>query len=237
MEILALIPARGGSKRVPKKNIRLLGGKPLISYTIEAAKKSKHINRIIVSTENEEIAEVSRKYGAEVPFIRPKEISGDESCEIEFFDHTLNWLLENEDYEPDLIVELYPTSPFRTAELIDEAIVKLLKHPEADSLRSVRLCREHPYKMWLECGGFIEPFVFQEDSNVHTFSHCLLPKVFIQNASINITKPSTIRNKKSPVGDVVVSFIMDETPCLDINNEIDFEFAEFIIRRGIRNVI
>src|SRR3989338_863146 len=102
MKILALIPARGGSKRVPNKNIKLLDGKPLIAYTIAAAKKSKYINRIVVSTDCESIGKIAKKHGAEVPFLRPKEISTDDSKEIEFFEHALNWLLEHENYEPDL---------------------------------------------------------------------------------------------------------------------------------------
>jgi len=232
MEILALIPARSGSKRVPKKNIKPLGGKPLIAYTIEAARKSKYITRIIVSTDSEEIASIAKKYGAEVPFLRPKEISQDSSTEMQFFEHALNWLYENEKYEPELIVLLYPTSPFRKPESIDKAIEKILKYPEADSLRSVRLCREHPYKMWIIEGEYLKPFVEKEDANIHTLAYHLLPKVYIQNASIYITKLSTIRDKKSPIGDTVIPFIMDEIESLDINTPFDFQLAEIIIKEN-----
>jgi len=109
LKILALIPARGGSKRVKNKNIRQLGGKPLIAYTIEAAKNSKYINRVIVSTDSSAIFDVAREHGAEVPFLRPAEIAQDNSTEFEYYNHILSWLRENEDYSPDLIVNLYLT--------------------------------------------------------------------------------------------------------------------------------
>ena len=150
MNILAFIPARAGSKRVPNKNLLPLKGKPLIAYTIEAALKAQRVTRIIVSTDSEEIAAVARTHGAEVPFLRPAEIAQSDSTEMQFFTHALDWLLVHEGYSPDLLVLLYPTSPFRKSASIDAAIEKMLGHPEADSLRSIRLCNEHPYKMWVE---------------------------------------------------------------------------------------
>ncbi len=230
MKMLALIPARSDSKRIPKKNIKPLFGKPLIAYTIEAAKKSKHINRIVVSTDSEEIAEVARKYGAEVPFLRPKNISKADSTEMEFFEHALDWFAQNENYEPDLIVQLYPTSPFRKPASIDRAVEEMLKHPEADSLRSIKLCSEHPYKMWVIEKGYLRPFVKGKDPNIHTLSYHLFPTVYIQNASIYITKPSTIKNKKSPTGDIIIPFVMDEMESIDANTPLDFKFAEMIAK-------
>jgi N-acylneuraminate cytidylyltransferase/CMP-N,N'-diacetyllegionaminic acid synthase len=237
MKILAFIPARGGSKRIPNKNIKLLNGKPLIAYTIEVAKKSKYINRIVVSTDSKEITTVAKEYGAEVPFLRPKEISQEESTEMQFFEHALNWFSENENYEPALIVLLYPTSPFRKPESIDKAIEEMLIYTDADSLRSVKLCSEHPYKMWTIENGYLKPFVKNKDSNIHTLSYQLFPKVYIQNASIYITKPSTIKNKKSPIGDIVIPFVMDEMESIDINTALDFQFAEMIIKRGYGKIV
>jgi len=231
MKILAFIPARGGSKRIPNKNIKLLNGKPLIVYTIEAAKGSNHINRIVVSTDSEEIATIAKQYGAEVPFLRPKEISQSDSTEMQFFEHALNRFEKHEQYEPDLIVLLYPTSPFRKPASIDRAIEEMLKHPEVDSLRSLRLCSEHPYKMWVIENGYLKPFVKGENPNIHTLSYHLLPTVYVQNASIYITKLSTIKNKKSPTGDVVIPFIMDETESIDINTSLDFQFAEMFFQQ------
>lgn len=229
MKILSFIPARAGSRRVPNKNIKLLDGKPLIAYAIEAAKASKHIDRVVISTDSEEIAAIAKKYGAEVPFFRPENISRSESTEMQFFEHALNWFLINENYQPDLIVLLYPTSPFRKVESIDRAIELIMKHPEADSLRSVKLCAEHPYKMWVNEDGYLKPFVKGKEPNTHTLSYQLLPTVYIQNASIYITRPATIRNKKSPTGDIILPFVMDEEESIDINNPIDFTLAEVIM--------
>ncbi|MEK9195421.1 MAG: acylneuraminate cytidylyltransferase family protein, partial [Patescibacteria group bacterium] len=127
--ILALIPARGGSKGIPKKNIKLLGGKPLIVWSIEVAKQSRYIDRIIVSTDNEEIAEVARSAGAEVPFLRPAEIAQDLTPDMPVFEHALAWLRENDNFIPEFIVHLRPTGPLRTAKEIDEAIEMLAADP------------------------------------------------------------------------------------------------------------
>jgi CMP-N-acetylneuraminic acid synthetase len=232
MKILAFIPARGGSKRVPKKNLKLLNGKPLIAYTIEAARNAKLINRIVVSTDSEDIAAVSREYGAEVPFLRPESISQADSTEMQFFEHALDWFSMNENYEPDLIVLLYPTAPFRKSESIDTAIDEIMKYPAADSLRSIKLCSEHPYKMWVIENGYLKPFVKDVDPNMHTLSYQLLPTVYIQNASIYITKPSTIRHKKSPTGDIIIPFVMDEMESVDINTPVDFEFAAILMNKN-----
>lgn len=225
--VLGLIPARGGSERVPGKNLAQLGGRPLIAHTIEAATKATAVDRVVVSTDSAEIAEVARCEGAEVPFMRPPSIAGSTSTEMEFLVHALDWFYEQEHWEPDLIAILYPTSPFRSATRIDEAVELIGKHPEADSLRSVRLCSEHPYKMWVEEDGLIRPFVRDPGmANAHTLAYKLLPTVYIQNASIYITRPSTIRDKHSPTGDVIVPFVMDEIESMDINTQLDLFVAE-----------
>lgn len=230
MKIMAMIPARSGSQRVPNKNVRPLNGKPLVAYTIESALDASLITRVIVSTDSEEIASVARQFGAEVPFLRPAEISQSDSTEMQFFDHALDWLNRQEQYVPDLIVLLYPTSPFRTSTSIDRAIELMLAHPEADSLRSVRLCSEHPYKMWVQEQGYLQPFVRGKDQNMHTFSYQMLPTVYIQNASIYITKPLTLHTKRSPTGDVILPFVMNDRESVDINNPIDFMLAECLMR-------
>ncbi|MBI5142593.1 MAG: acylneuraminate cytidylyltransferase family protein [Nitrospirae bacterium] len=231
MNILALIPARAGSKRVPGKNIRELGGKPLIAWTIEAARASRYVTRVIVSTDSEDIAAAARAHGAEVPFMRPESLAGADSTEMEFLEHALDWLQNNENYIPDLIVLLYPTSPFRRAESIDGAIEAMMAHPEADSLRSARKCTEHPYKMWVRHGEYLKPFINAGNSATHTLSYHLLPEVFIQNASIYIYRPTVIREKRTPVGEIVVPFIMDAEESVDINNPHDFMLAEILLER------
>ena len=234
MKVLALILARGGSVRIPDKNITPLGGHPLIFYTIDAAKKSKHINRILVSTDSREIADVAMKCGAEAPFLRPAEISKSDSTELEAFEHALGWLKENEGYVPDIIVKLFPTSPFRTTESIDKCIELLIANPDADSVRSVRLCKEHPYKMWTIGNNRLQPFVpwSSKPKEAHTLSYQSLPVVYVNNASIDVTKPSTVLNKKSVTGTEIVPFVMDEAESLDVNTPLDLELARLVLRKS-----
>lgn len=234
MKVLAFIPARGGSKRVPGKNIKLLAGKSLIAHTVDCARGSKYINRIIVSTDDPAIAAAARECGAETPFVRPSEISQDGSVEIDAFKHALAWLKDHEGYEPDMIVKLFVTSPFRKAATIDKAIELLKDHPDADAVRSVTLCSEHPYKMWTMDKEWLNPFVPFDGrpKESHTFSYQLLPKVYVQNASIDVVRPSTIWNKGSITGDKILALPMDELESMDVNTQNDFDFAEFLIAQG-----
>lgn len=235
MKILCLILARGGSTRIPKKNIKKLGRYPLIYYTIQAARKSKYVNRIIVSTDDKEIARVAKSYGAEVPFYRPKEISKVDSTELQAFEHALDWLKVNEGYVPELIVKLFPTSPFRTTESIDRAIGLMLANPDVDSVRSVRPCSEHPYKMWVIEGDRLRSFVplDQKPKEAHTLSYQVLSKVYIQNAAIDVTKPSNIRGKKSITGRDIIPFVMDEIESIDVNTPLDFLLAETVLKKRL----
>lgn len=230
LKILAIIPARSGSKRVKNKNIKLLGGKPLIIHTIEQAQKSNYINKIVITTDGQEIAEVAKKSKADV-IIRPPEISGDGSTEYEYYNHVLTTLKVEEDYEPDLIVNLYPTSPFRKTETIDRAIERIISFPEAECLRSVRKCSEHPYKMWRVIGEFLEPFVPSKNHNLHTFSTQLFPEVYIQNASIYIIKTDAFHRHKATIGNNILSFVMGDEESVDINSELDFKIAETILNK------
>jgi CMP-N,N'-diacetyllegionaminic acid synthase len=228
-EILGLIPARGGSKRVKNKNILPLNGKPLINYTIEAAQKSKLINRIVVSTDSAEIAEVAKKAGAEIPFLRPFEIANENSTEFEFHVHALNELYKKNKYLPELIVNLYPTTPFRRAETIDDAIERLFQFKEAHSLRSTKKVSEHPFKMWTKDGDFLVPFVKKDNGATNTAAYHLLPAVQIQNASIYIVKTETLYDFNNTVGEKVLSFEMSEEESVDINTPLDFKLAEALL--------
>ena len=161
MIILAIIPARGGSKGVPRKNIRPLGGKPLIAHTIEVALKTKEIGRVIVSTDDEEIRMVALGYGAEVPFLRPKELAQDDTPDRHYLVHALDWLRVNEHYIPDVVLLLRPTSPFRRVEHIERVLV-MMKTMKADSIRTVTLVEgtQHPYWMYhLDDAGRARPFI------------------------------------------------------------------------------
>ena len=148
-EILALIPARGGSKGIPRKNILSFVGQPLIAYSIAAGLQSKTVTRVVVTTNNEEIAEVARGCGAETPFLRPAELAQDRTTDLPVFQHALRWLAEHEDYHPQVVVHLRPTTPIRPQDLVDHSVAVLLAHPEADSVRGITLAHQNPFKMWL----------------------------------------------------------------------------------------
>ena len=157
LKILAIIPGRGGSKGIPSKNIQKLGELPLIAHTIRSAKNSKKVNRIIVSTDNKKIAKIAREHGADVPFLRPKKFSRDSSSTLDVVQHTIHYLQKVENYTPDIITILLPTSPFRSPDLIDKSI-KLLKKTNATSVVSVFKSKEHAFKAFLPNRGFLKPF-------------------------------------------------------------------------------
>lgn len=233
MKFLGLIPARGGSVRVKNKNILPLAGRPLIDYTIQAALDSHVLDRVLISTDSQEIADIARKAGAEVPFLRPAVIATKDATEYEFHRHALEWLATHEGYHPDYIVNLYPTTPFRSAASIRRAVEAVAMNKEADGLRSVIRCSEHPYKMWMKDGKYLKYFVDADDPAVHTLSYHLLPEVMIQNASIYIIRSRTVLEEGVTIGKRMLAFEMDEKESVDINNPLDFEFAEFLINRGL----
>lgn len=211
-EILALIPARGGSKGIPRKNLIVLDGQPLIAYTIQQARQSRHITRAIVSTDDDEIAQVARSLGAQVPFMRPAEYAQDLSPDIDVFRHALRWLQQNEGYLPDLVVHLRPTGPVRRVEVINEAIELMLQHPEADSLRSVSWPDQTPYKMWrIGNNGFLERLLHVEGlPDACSMARQMLPEVFWQNGYVDIIRPHTILEDGTMTGKYVLPFNVQE---------------------------
>lgn len=230
-EILALIPARGGSKSVPRKNIIHLLGKPMIAWAIQHALASQFISRVIVSTDDEEIANVALSFGAEVPFMRPAALSGDFSLDIEFHRHALEWLNENENYVPDMVVNLRPTPPARLPATIDRAIELFAAHPEVDSLRSVHLASKSPYKMWLidEQGYMINVAHLPNVREPYNQPRQKLPIVYWQDGYIDITRPRVIFEMNSTTGDIILPFIVDE-PAVDIDYPDALELVETQLR-------
>ncbi|MBI3090348.1 MAG: acylneuraminate cytidylyltransferase family protein [Candidatus Tectomicrobia bacterium] len=224
--VLALIPARGGSKNPPDKNLLLFQGKPLVVHSIEHGLAARLIERVIVSTDSERIAEVSRQAGAELPFLRPAELAGDYSTDLEVFQHALNWLWEHESYRPDLIVHLRPTSPLRPPELIDAGIERLLAHPEADALRSVIPAPHTPYKMWRLEGDYLVPLLthptYQEPYNQ---PRQLLPAVYWQNANLDITRWRTVMEQGSMTGRRMLPLVMSADDDVDIDSQRDLTNA------------
>ncbi|MCR5829304.1 MAG: acylneuraminate cytidylyltransferase family protein [Lachnospiraceae bacterium] len=299
MEVLALIPARSGSKSIKDKNIRIVGGKPMLVHSVEHALASKFVTRVILSTDSEEYARIGREAGAEVPFIRPAEFAADDSLDIDVFEHALNWLKENEGYEPDIIVHLRPTFPTRDPDDIDKMVDLILDHPEADCVRSVAEAKETPFKMWFvdrgdpsdgdfeapermsvsesmtvsesittpesmaapesmtaqesgpswgagkeekqpagsegqadELGhelGIIKPVVMLPGLEACSMPRQALPKVYLQNACIDVVRTETITEKHSMTGDMVLGYLMKDD--CDIDYEEDLKRAEEILSK------
>ena len=229
-EVLCLILARGGSKGIPRKNIRILAGEPLVAYSIECARRSELIRRVIVSTDDEEIAEIARRCGAEVPFRRPKELAQDLTPDFPVFQHALRWLKENEGYTPELIVDLRPTGPIRRPSTVDAAIRLLLCHPEADSLRSVMRPSQTPYKMWrITAEGYMEQLLHVEGlEEPYNMPRQILPEIFWQNGYIDIVRPTVILERGLMSGKKMLPFVIEE-PYIEIDYEEDFEKAEKLI--------
>ena len=233
--ILALIPARGGSKSIPKKNIYNILGKPLIAWSILQAKSSKNISRVIVSTDNDEIAEVAVKYGAEVPFMRPQEFADDTSTDLDVFKHALDWLNKNENYVPDLMVHLRPTGPARYVDLIDKAIDEMMKNKLHDSLRSVSLSSQTPFKMWFLNENKLESIgELLGVKRSHSMPRQILKKAYWQNGYVDIIKPSTISKMNSMTGSKILPFII-EHDVHDIDYEDDIPIVEKNLKVAIKN--
>lgn len=223
LKILALIPARGGSKSVPRKNLLQMLGRPLLAWSIHHAQTSRYVDRVIVSTEDEEIAQVAKSWGAETPFLRPTEFAQDLSPDIDVFYHALQWLQANEDYVPDLVVHLRPTGPARRVSKIDEALEKIVNQPDADSLRSVSLAKQTPYKMWfLQDSAHMKPVIMHSAiKESHSVARQMLPEVYSQNGYVDIIRATSILEKGSMVGNHTVPFVISEdVPDLDYWDDI-----------------
>ena len=238
-EILAIIPARGGSKGIPRKNIRNFAGYPLIAWSIAAAKQSASVTRGIVSTDDEEIAAVGREWGAETPFLRPAELAQDNSTDLPLFEQALKWLAENENYKPDVVIQLRPTSPIRPRGLIDDAVKILLDHKDADCVRGVVPAGQNPHKMWrfdnvsqpmkplLTVEGIAEPYNAPRQ---------ILPPVYWQTGHIDAIRVSTIHNKHSLTGDVIYPLVIDSKYTVDIDNLSDWAKYESLVYSGLEMV-
>lgn len=232
--VLALIPARGGSKGLPGKNVKPLAGHPLLAYSIKAGQEATLVNRTLVTTDSKNIAEVARQYKAEVPFLRPAEISGDFANDLSFWHHALEWLATKENYRPDYVVQLRPTSPVRPRDLIDRGIQKLLE-TGGDSLRVVTPAPQTPYKMWriaegeksmhplLNLSGTPEPYNEPRQS---------LPPVYWQIGTLDVIKTTVITEQNSLSGRHIIPFVLEEKYAVDIDTEKDFNRAAEVIQRA-----
>jgi CMP-N,N'-diacetyllegionaminic acid synthase len=225
--ILGLIPARGGSKSIPRKNIKLLAGKPLIAWTIEAALQSQMLSRVIVSTDDPEIAQVAREWGAETPFLRPPELARDDSSSMSVVLHMLQWLEEQEQFSPDNVLLLQPTSPFRSSQDICAAIA-LAETRQARAVVSVSEAEKHPYvcKRILSDGTLVD-FVASDLAYQRRQD---LPPAYALNGAIYLNQCESLVRDHAFLPEGTLAYIMPVQRSLDIDTSWDWRLAELILK-------
>lgn len=231
--VVGLVPARAGSKRVPSKNVRPLAGHPLIAYTLSAARASGVLAAVVVSTESEEVAAIAERYGGEVPFLRPAEMAGDLSPDIDWVEYTLRRLREAGRHY-DCFSLLRPTSPFRQADTIRRAWQRFREAEGADSIRAVEKCRQHPMKMWVVRDDRLEPLIpgGPVDPPWHSTPYQALPPVFAQNASLEMAWSRVVFEGRTIAGRVIAPFFTEGVEGFDINDRFDWIVAEDMVRSG-----
>lgn len=231
--VVALIPARSGSKRVPDKNIRRLAGHPVIAYTIAAAIQSEIFADVIVSTDSERYAEIARHYGATVPFLRPVEIAGDHSPDIEWLQYTLG-RLQAEGSHYDCFSILRPTSPFRLPQTIRRAWQAFTAETGVDSLRAVEKCTQHPGKMWVVRDKRMMPLLplGPPEQPWHSSQYPSLPVIYVQNASLEIAWSRVVFEDRTIAGNVVMPFFTNDYEGFDVNNPYDWQLAEEMVKNN-----
>ena len=229
---VAFVPARAGSERVPHKNVRPLAGHPLLAYAIETALQSGVFARVVVSTDSEEIADVARWYGADVPFLRPAEYATSTSPDIEWLSFTLEALPE----KYDLFALIRATNPFRGPAAVRRGLDQLLATPEADSLRAVELVKQHPGKTWVleEGGRIMRPLLDQSQLDVawHAGQYQALPSVYIQNSALEIAWTRVVTETGTREGRVVTPFFTEGYEGFNVDDEEDWERAERLVASG-----
>jgi N-acylneuraminate cytidylyltransferase len=228
-----VVPARGGSKGIPRKNLQLLGGRPLVAHAVTAGRDAALVTRVVCSTDDPEIAAVARAAGAEVPFLRPSSLAQDATEDWPVFVHVLDWLERNANWVPELIVNLRPTSPLRSARHVDDAI-RLLLRTGADSVKAVCLARQHPHKMWLRGpNAEIDPFLETEFrlSRGPDVPRAELQDVYWQNGVVDVTRLAVIREQGVMIGRRVAGLVTQAEESIDIDTPLDLALAELLIAR------
>lgn len=234
VEVLALVPARGGSKGLPGKNLLPFLGRPLIDWSIRAALGATAVTRTVVTTDDEAIAVQARAAGAETPFPRPPDLAGDDVLDLPVFEHALDWLEREEGYRPNVVVHLRPTSPIRPPGLVDRAVALLLADPEAHSVRAV--CRPpcNPYKMWRIEQSRLDPLLTSEIPEHWNAPRQSLPDVYWQTGTIDVIRTTTITEHQSMSGHTIVPLVVDSVLAGDIDDQASLEWTERLaIRAGM----
>jgi CMP-N,N'-diacetyllegionaminic acid synthase len=224
---LGIIPARGGSKGLPRKNVLPLLGKPLIAYTIEAALHANSLGRVVVSTDDPETAEIAGNSGADVPFLRPSELAQDNTPTLDVVRHVLANLKTSQSYEPEIVVVLQPTSPLRRPADIDRAVAKL-QSTEADSVVSLCTVDHNPHWMMRLQGDRVLPFI--EDGREYVRRQDL-PAIYRMNGAIYVTRTDLIVNQKRLLGEDTRGYVMDQESSIDIDTALDMEIAALLLQR------
>jgi N-acylneuraminate cytidylyltransferase len=230
-EILAIIPARGGSKGIPRKNIRPFAGYPLISWSIAAGLQAETVTRVIVSTDDDEIAAVACHWGAEIPFLRPAELAQDRTTDFPVFQHALAWLAEHENYHPEAVIQLRPTSPVRSRACVDEAVRLLISNPEADSVRAVVESGQNPYKMWRidpESGHVVPLLTVPGLAEPYNAPRQILPPTYWQTGHIDVIRLATIL-AGSMSGGIILPLVLEPHYTVDLDTPSDWEHAEWLV--------
>jgi len=228
-EVLAVVPARGGSKSIPRKNLGLFAGHPLIAYSIAAGLQASSVSRVLVSTDDEEIAEVARRYGAELPFMRPADLAQDDTPDLPVFEHILRELDQGENYRPEIVLQLRPTSPVRPHDCVDRAVEILRAHPEADSVRGVVPAGQNPYKMWrLPPGKAMVPLL-GEIPEAYNLPRQALPPTYWQTGHVDAIRTSTITLGHSMTGQAIWPLVLDAEYLVDIDTPRDWLRAEWLV--------
>ena len=231
--IVALIPARAGSKRVRDKNIRPLAGHPLLAYTISSALQSQVFSAVIVSTDSQLYGDIASHYGAEVPHLRPEEFAGDLSPDIEWVEYTLS-RLRQDGREYNCFSILRPTSPFRLPETIQRAWHVFKDEKGVDSLRAVEKCKQRPGKMWVVRGNRMVPLLplTPPEQPWHSSQYQSLPEVYVQNASLEIAWSRVVFEGRTIAGDVLMPFFTEDYEGFDVNSAYDWNLAEHLVDSG-----
>ena len=236
LKVLGIVGARSGSKSIPHKNIRPLFGKPLMAWIIEAARNSPHVTRLILSTDSPEYAEIGKKYGAEAPFMRPFRFANDTASDIDYLTHAVKWVEENENWKPDVVLRLPPTTPLCTTASINACIEHLINDPDATSARTIVTASKHPYKLWKINGDVLEPFVPREWSglkepsatarqfyNVNAYSH----------VDVIAVRRDTLMKEGLLTGKKTKYVMLNKADVVDIDTEHDFMLAEHLLKKRL----
>ncbi|OGD85208.1 hypothetical protein A2696_02930 [Candidatus Curtissbacteria bacterium RIFCSPHIGHO2_01_FULL_41_13] len=244
LNVLGIVGARSGSKSIPHKNIKPLLGKPLMAWVIAAAKKSKYLTRLILSTDSEKYAKIGKKLGIEVPFIRPQKYAGDSADDISYLAHAVAWLEKNDGWKADIIVRLIPTTPLCKTESIDACIKLLIDDSKASSARTIAPAPKHPYKLWRIVGNELKPFIqrkamlidkkltgFSEPSNM---ARQLLPPAYA-HVDVIAVRYNTLMKDQLLTGKRIRYVMLEKNESIDIDTGIDFLLAELLLKRKLES--